>query len=181
MICDRYYQTSFNHTPGYFSFVLRRAQTQRLYLKPVYGCMFIKLLHLWISILEQSREQDSKQKIKSCCPDIPPDIQQISDQQIRMCIMTGPFFKSGKIEISSHARETSVIVTPCFSASSATREMITLSCAAVASYLNFAKASSSARFVPPSPGSLESLPAARALYGVSAMFSSLQYGTISLS
>ena len=37
------------------------------------------------------------------------------------------------------------------------------------------------RPVPPSPGSLESLPEASALYGVSAMFSSSQYGTISRS
>ena len=39
---------------------------------------------------------------------------------------------------SSQASDTSVIETPRFSASSATRLMITASCPAVASYLNFA-------------------------------------------
>lgn len=40
--------------------------------------------------------------------------------------------------VSNHAREISVMVTPCLSASSTTRSMMALSCSAVASYLRWA-------------------------------------------
>ena len=70
--------------------------------------------------------------------------------------------------------------TPCTSAISQTLAITFASLSEVASYFSFAYASCSKRF-DISPGLLDKRPAARALYGVSAIFLSAAYTFISRS